>query len=91
MAYGNHRSCASCGSTGKAALITPKLFYNFTKGHKICSTSPTFQIRHPVFTYTTNLLIPPRSGGSLVAKSPTYSKRKPNSFCRNRVGARAQG
>lgn len=49
MAYGNHRSCASCGSTGKAALITPKLFYNLTKRHKICSTQPHVPDKAPRF------------------------------------------
>lgn len=34
-------------------------------------------------TYTTSLSIILRSGGSSVAMAPTYSKRKPNSFCKN--------
>lgn len=35
-------------------------------------------------TYTTSLSTTLRPGGSLVATSPTYSKRKPKSFCKNR-------
>ena len=49
MAYGNHRSCASCGPICKAALITPKLFYDFTKRHKICSTQPHVPDNAPRF------------------------------------------
>lgn len=47
-----------------------------------------FQTTH--FTHTTSLSMTPRSGGSFVARSPTYSRRKPNSFCRNKGGSRAQ-
>lgn len=43
--------------------------------HPAPSCSP-----HHRSTHTTNLSITPRSGGSSVASSPTYSRRKPNSL-----------
>ena len=49
---------------------------------KVVQLSPVIQF-NTLCTYTTNLSITLRSGGSSVAKSPMYSKRKSNSFCRN--------
>lgn len=57
------------------ADLNPHMDSNGSEQDQAAQLSP----RHRS-THTTNLSITLRSGGSFVASSPTYSRRKPNSF-----------